>query len=131
MHQIGEVAERVGLSLRTVRYYEEMGLITPEQRTDGGFRLYTEENIERLLMIKQMKPIGFSVQEMRDILNTRDALRSLEPHDPRWQDAADELARFAQRADERCRKLEQHLAAGVELAKQLSRESRRRQAVGR
>ncbi len=62
MHQIGEVAERVGLSLRTVRYYEEMGLIPPQQRTGGGFRLYTDENIERLLLIKQMKPLGFSVQ---------------------------------------------------------------------
>src|SRR4051794_19659521 len=58
MHQIGEVAERVELSLRTVRYYEEMGLITPERRTDGGFRLYTEENVQRLLAIKQMKPLG-------------------------------------------------------------------------
>ena len=66
MHQIGEVAERVGLSLRTVRYYEEKGLISPERRTDGGFRLYTDENIARLLLIMQMKPLGFSLDEMRE-----------------------------------------------------------------
>lgn len=39
--QIGEVAEAIGLSLRTVRYYEQMGLISPERRSQGGFRLYT------------------------------------------------------------------------------------------
>jgi DNA-binding transcriptional MerR regulator len=124
MHQIGEVAERVGLSLRTVRYYEEMGLITPQQRTGGGFRLYTDENIERLLLIKQMKPLGFSVQEMRGLLETRDAVRTLPPGDPGRSEAAQELARFAEAADERCRALREHLAAGVELARQLTRESR-------
>jgi DNA-binding transcriptional MerR regulator len=123
LHQIGEVAERVDLSLRTVRYYEEMGLITPEKRSDGGFRLYTEENIERLLLIKQMKPLGFPVQEMHDILDARDTLRTLDPDDPKRQQAARELSQFAEATDERCRKLRRHVAAGVKLAKQLSRES--------
>jgi DNA-binding transcriptional MerR regulator len=117
------VAERVELSLRTVRYYEEMGLIAPEQRTDGGFRLYTEENVERLLLIKQMKPLGFSVQEMHALLDARDAMRALKPFDPRRQQAAKELAEFAEAADKRCRKLRKHVAAGFELAKQLSIES--------
>lgn len=40
--QIGEVAERIGLSLRTIRYYEEVGLVVPSVRSQGGFRLYTE-----------------------------------------------------------------------------------------
>src|SRR4051812_28332313 len=73
--QIGEVAERVGLSLRTVRYYEEQGLLTPESRTAGGFRLFSEEQVDRLLLIKQMKPLGFSVQEMCDLLDARDVAR--------------------------------------------------------
>lgn len=124
MHQIGEAADRVELSLRTVRYYEEMGLITPERRTDGGFRLYTEESIERLLLIKQMKPLGFSVQEMGELLDARDALRVLAPDHPRRGQLAEELAQFAEAADKRCHKLRGHLAAGVELAKQLSEESR-------
>jgi DNA-binding transcriptional MerR regulator len=125
MHQIGQVAERVGLSLRTVRYYEEMGLISPERRTNGGFRLYTDANLDRLLLIKQMKPLGFSVQEMRELLDARDALRSLDMHDPKRSQAADKLSQFARTADERCGKLRQHLAAGEKLVKQLSRESRR------
>ena len=74
--QIGQVAERIGLSLRTVRYYEEMGLLPPAQRSEGGFRLYTDEHVDRLQLIKGMKPLGFSVQEMRELLDARDVLRN-------------------------------------------------------
>jgi DNA-binding transcriptional MerR regulator len=125
MHQIGEVAERVSLSLRTVRYYEEMGLITPEQRTDGGFRLYTEENIDRLLLIKQMKPLGFTLVEMRELIEARDALRTLEPHDPRREQPAEVLAKYVESAGIRSQELSEQLATAVKLVRQLSRESRR------
>jgi MerR family transcriptional regulator, copper efflux regulator len=128
MHQIGEVAERVGLSLRTVRYYEEMGLITPEQRTDGGFRLYTEENIHRLQLIMQMKPLGFSVEEMRELLEARDALWSPDSGDSTRLEAADRLLDFAKAADKRCAKLRKHLAAGEELTEQLTLEGRGRES---
>lgn len=73
--QIGEVAERVGLSLRTIRFYEEAGLVTPSARSTGGFRLYSEEDLERLQLIKQMKPLDFSVEEIGKMLSTLDALR--------------------------------------------------------
>src|SRR3954452_20701666 len=73
MH-IGEVAERVGLSLRTIRYYEEVGLITPSARTQGGFRLYTDHDASRLQLVKDMKPLGFSLDEMRDLLTVLDRL---------------------------------------------------------
>jgi DNA-binding transcriptional MerR regulator len=66
----------VGLSLRTVRYYEEQGLVVPEARTEGGFRLYTERQIERLLLVKKMKPLGFSLDEMRAMFDAREALAS-------------------------------------------------------
>ena len=72
--QIGEVADRVGLSLRTVRYYEEVGLLTPTARSEGGFRLYGEDQVERLALIKQMKPIGTSLEEMRTMLDARSTL---------------------------------------------------------
>ncbi len=74
--QIGRVAELCGLSLRTVRYYEEQGLIAPDGRSDGGFRLYTDAQVERLLLIKQMKPLGFTVAQMRELLDARDLLRA-------------------------------------------------------
>jgi len=81
MYQIGEVAERVRLSLRTVRYYEEVGLLDPLARTQGHFRLFTERDVERLLIIMQMKPTGFTLEEMREQLEIRDRLKdkTLEP----------------------------------------------------
>jgi DNA-binding transcriptional MerR regulator len=121
MMQIGEVADRVGLSLRTVRYYEEMGLIEPQTRTEGGFRLYTEAHVDRLALIRRMKPLGFTVQEMRDLLDARDAVR--ERGD---EQARERLADFARAAAGRCDQLRAKLEAGEELAHTLRRESRRR-----
>jgi len=73
MH-IGELAERTGLSLRTIRHYDEVDLLRPSGRTEGGFRLYTERDLERLLLIRRMKPLGFSLEEMRDMLTIVDGL---------------------------------------------------------
>ncbi|MFJ6284358.1 MerR family transcriptional regulator [Pseudarthrobacter oxydans] len=67
MH-IGELAERTGLSLRTIRHYDDVGLLPATARTDGGFRVYSQDDFERLMVIKQMKPLGFSLEEMADIL---------------------------------------------------------------
>jgi DNA-binding transcriptional MerR regulator len=74
MHQIGEVAEAVGLSLRTIRYYEETGLVLPSGRSAGGFRLYTDSDIDRLRLVKQMKPLELTIDEMRELLTVRDRL---------------------------------------------------------
>jgi DNA-binding transcriptional MerR regulator len=121
MMQIGEVAERVGLSLRTVRYYEEMGLIEPEMRTEGGFRLYTEAHVDRLALIRRMKPLGFTVQEMRELLDARDAVRERDD-----EQARERLSEFARAAAERCDELRAKLESGEELARTLQRESRSR-----
>ena len=66
--QIGQVAERTGLSLRTIRFYEESGLVVPTARSEGGFRLYSDDDVARLEVIKRMKPLGFSLDEMRELL---------------------------------------------------------------
>ena len=78
--QIGEVASRTGLSLRTIRYYEEMGLVVPSARSAGGFRLYTDSDVARLQVVMRMKPLDFSLEEMKDVMDTLDAL-SGEPSD--------------------------------------------------
>lgn len=71
---IGEVAERTGLSLRTLRHYDEIGLLQPSGRTDGGFRLYTQDDVRRLLVIRRMKPLGFTLAEMQGAMQVIDAI---------------------------------------------------------
>ena len=83
--QIGEVAERTGLSMRTMRHYEEDGLVAPSARSDGGFRLYTEDDIARLHAIRRMKPLGFTLEEMRELLDSL-ALLADAPPTPRTAD---------------------------------------------
>jgi DNA-binding transcriptional MerR regulator len=119
--QIGEVAERVSLSLRTVRYYEEQGLLEPESRTSGGFRLYSEDQVDRLALIKQMKPLGFTVGEMRELLDARDRLNA---DDIAARAAAQQtLSRFADDAAARCAKLHEQIRQAEGLAGQLRREA--------
>lgn len=105
--QIGEVAERTGLSLRTIRYYGEVGLVEPSARSQGGFRLYTEPDVERLLLIMRMKPLDFTLEEMGDLLGILERLP---------QSAGDERETLLERllayrtaADERARKLRKTL----------------------
>jgi DNA-binding transcriptional MerR regulator len=121
--QIGEVAERVGLSLRTVRYYEEQGLLTPESRTSGGFRLFSDEQVRRLALIKQMKPIGFTIQEMRALLDARDTVRSPDTPAPDRAAAREQLAAYADDAAARCEKLRKQLSQADGLADDLRREA--------
>jgi DNA-binding transcriptional MerR regulator len=122
MHQIGEVAEAVGLSLRTIRYYEEADLVPPSGRSAGGFRLYTDADIERLRLVKHMKPLDLTIDEMRDLLTTRDLLA--EPATPKAQRAEllDRLAMFAELAEERCQRLHEQLEAGEVISRTLRAE---------
>ncbi|MEV7969182.1 MerR family transcriptional regulator [Sphaerisporangium sp. NPDC088356] len=76
--QIGEVAARTELSLRTIRHYEETGLVVPSARSQGGFRLYTEADVARLMVIRRMKPLGFTLEQKRDLLEATDRLDSAE-----------------------------------------------------
>lgn len=78
MH-IGELAERTGLSLRTIRHYDDVGVLKASGRTEGGFRIYTQDDLTRLLLIRRMKPLGFTLEEMTELLSVIDQLQSGEP----------------------------------------------------
>ena len=65
--KIGELAKRAGVSVRAIRFYEELGLIRPEKRSRGGFRLYDQENHKRLAVINFLKEVGLSLTEIREI----------------------------------------------------------------
>lgn len=69
--KVGEVARRAGVSTRTVRYYEELGLLEPSGRSQGGFRLYTESDLERLMVIEELKLLDVQLAGIREILRKR------------------------------------------------------------
>lgn len=73
MH-IGEVAARTELSLRSLRHWEEVGLLHPSGRTEGGFRLYAEADVDKILVIRRMKPLGFSIDEMKAVMSDLEVL---------------------------------------------------------
>lgn len=122
MHQIGEVADAVGLSLRTIRYYEEVGVASPSGRTAGGFRLYTDDDIERLRLVKKMKPLDFSLEEMRDLLDVRDRLARDVPGEEREQ-LIERLGMYAAIAYTRCEALRAQLESAESIAATLRRET--------
>lgn len=122
--QIGEVAERIGLSLRTIRYYEEVGLIRPSARSQGGFRLYTEYDVSRLQLVKDMKPLGFSLDEMRDLLSVLDGLDAGELSASEHEVLLERLAMYRVAADART----EALRAQVRIAESFAGTLRRRLA---
>lgn len=71
MMHIGSLAQKAGTTTRTVRYYEEMGLIEPESRSAGGFRCYSEEQLTRLQMILSLKELEFDLERIKEILDKR------------------------------------------------------------
>ncbi|MEV4703941.1 MerR family transcriptional regulator [Actinoplanes sp. NPDC049316] len=115
--QIGEAAERVGLSIRTIRHYEEAGLVIPSARSEGGFRLYTEPDLDRLRVVKRMKPLGFTLEEMRDLLQILDAL-AVAQGDERAA-LQDRLAMFHTAAQNRVQALREQLATAEGFARQI------------
>jgi MerR family transcriptional regulator, repressor of the yfmOP operon len=65
--KIGELADLVGLSTRTIRYYEEIGLLNSIKRAEGGKRVYTELDVQRLKFIKRLKHLGLTLYEMHEL----------------------------------------------------------------
>lgn len=117
LFQIGEVAELVGLSLRTIRHYEEVGVVVPSGRSAGGYRLYRPSEVERLRLVTYLKPLEFSLEEMRDLLDTLDAVKG-QAGDAR-QELVDRIAMFTSLAEGRCERLRELLASAEALTTEL------------
>jgi DNA-binding transcriptional MerR regulator len=100
MH-IGEVAARTELSLRSLRHWDEVGLVRPSGRSSGGFRLYTEHDVEKILAIRRMKPLGFTLDEMAETM--RDLETVADPRAPRGA-AAEARERLGAVLDEAARR---------------------------
>jgi DNA-binding transcriptional MerR regulator len=119
LRQIGDVASLVGLSLRTVRHYEDSGLVLPAARTPGGFRLYDEQAIDRLRLIMKMKPLGFSLEEMRILIETRSRLEASGLPAAEERELRDRLAMFSVAATEKVVQLAEQLGIAESFVAQL------------
>ncbi len=76
--QIGEVAERTGVTQRTLRFYEEKGLLHPPTRMDGGFRLYSEQDVKRVEHIRRLQDLlGVALAEIKEMVEAEEVLRQL------------------------------------------------------
>ena len=76
---IEQVAAQTGLTKRTLRYYEEVGLLPPTGRTEGNYRRYTQEDLQHLERIKSLRNLlGFSLADIRDILNAEDERQQIQ-----------------------------------------------------
>ncbi|MCI1590237.1 MerR family transcriptional regulator [Heyndrickxia oleronia] len=73
MIHINEVAKQTKITVRTLRYYDQIGLLTVSSKTEGGHRLYTEEDLKKLQQIQFLKGMGYSLQDINDMLS-----------DPKW-----------------------------------------------
>jgi DNA-binding transcriptional MerR regulator len=117
--RIAEVADDVGLTARAIRYYEELGLLKPAGRSDGAYRLYDADDVERLRVIKGLRDdAGFSLAEIGQLMEdeaarARDRARFQATDDP------DEQLRLTQgaleRADRQLALLEQKAARLAEM----------------
>lgn len=76
--QIGEVAERTGVTQRTLRFYEEKGLLKPPTRMEGGFRLYSESDVKRVEQIRRLQDLlGVALADIKEMVDAEEMLREL------------------------------------------------------
>lgn len=118
--QIGDVAVRTELSIKTIRHYDDVGLVTPSARSAGGFRLYTPGDVDRLLSIRRMKPLGFTLEEMGELLDALEIVHQSGSTGERRAHALSHLADCHGRAQQACTTLSRQLAYARELTAQLA-----------
>lgn len=123
--QIGEVADVVGLSLRTIRHYGEVGLVPPSERSDGGFRLYSKDDVDRLVFVKQLKPLDFTLEEIRELLEVRDRLAGGGVDSGARERLSDRVVAFVAVAEQRCARLREQLQMAESVTAMLRSEARR------
>lgn len=126
--QIGQVAARTELSIKTIRHYDEVGLVRPSARSAGGFRLYTAADVQRLLVIRRMKPLGFTLGEMGGLLDALDTLDDSAADSTATAAARQYISDCHTRAQDSCRTLRKQLEYAEELTGLLAAKGERAQA---
>jgi DNA-binding transcriptional MerR regulator len=106
--KIGELARRTGLTVRSLHHYDEIGLLSPAERSDGGHRVYDEADVQRLYRIVSLRSLGFPLDAIAQALDSQafdpkaavdDHLRRLEAHIAQEQQLLDKLRTLRQRLD--------------------------------
>ena len=93
--QIGEASTRAEVTQRTLRYYEEKGLLKPPTRMEGGFRLYSPEDMERIERIKELRDLlGFSLADIKEMVEAEDVRMQLRAEWRKDADLADKTAKM-------------------------------------
>ncbi|HEX2047214.1 MAG TPA: heavy metal-responsive transcriptional regulator [Acidimicrobiales bacterium] len=130
--RIGELAEMVSLPTKTIRYYEEIGLLPEPERRPNGYRAYDESACERLRFVKAAQAVGFSLGEIREIVAFRDrgeapCAHVLDLVDRRARDIADRIAALERmqgdlhRLSSRARSVPRHRGSYCHLIEQAGR----------
>lgn len=113
--QIGEVAERTGVTQRTLRFYEEKGLLKPPTRLEGGFRLYSEDDVARVERIKRLQTLlGFTLADIKEMVEAEEVklqLRAEYRQDAEISERREKLARAVEVTERQVAVVEQKLAA--------------------
>jgi DNA-binding transcriptional MerR regulator len=123
-YRIGELAAKVGVTERTIRYYEERGLLESVKRLDGGQRVYTDDDVRRLKFIQKLKVLGLSLAEMQELetlygrhhTNAKVLPRLIELLDSHLATVSQRLGELAALRDE-IRSYRQHVTKRLEEAK--------------
>ncbi|WP_242346809.1 MerR family transcriptional regulator [Anaeromyxobacter terrae] len=105
----GDLARATGNTVRTIRFYEEEGLLKPSVVSDGGHRRYTEDDLERLRLITDLRELGLSLCEIRSILELRTGCHSAAEFAIRFQSVLAGHLEQAQRRLERLRRVKREL----------------------
>ncbi|UCD71396.1 MAG: MerR family transcriptional regulator [Syntrophobacterales bacterium] len=118
LYKIGQVSKKAHVTLRTIRYYEELGLIEPTKRTKGGFRLYTEESIERLRFIQGLKLLDFPLSKISEMFKIRERAQSGDEASHRVMRLLQSQHREASKRKGQYEKLIQEIRATMELVRE-------------
>lgn len=92
--KIGDFARLADTNLRTLRYYEELGLILPANRSQGGFRYYRRTDINRVQMIRDLQELGLHLERIRDLISARQRGEAREKFLERVREALEEQDRL-------------------------------------
>ncbi|MBL8804779.1 MAG: MerR family transcriptional regulator [Planctomycetes bacterium] len=113
--KIGDFAKIAGTNLRTLRYYEELGLLAPAQRSQGGFRYYRQTDLNRLNMIRDLQELGLHLDRIRELMSTRETV----------EDRATFLRRVRAALEEQDRLLRERIAGLEEQRARISAAARK------